>query len=193
MNKREQKKQETRNAIFEAAKEEFINNGFLNTNTKTIADRAGVAHGTLFLHFNTKNNLIEKVFEEKFISVNNQLEKILGDKGDIESLLLGYLNFLQKNESFFEVLAKELPYYPQDIRVRVFLKEASARNYFYKCIQKGIADGIYKDVDIKMSLTFLFGTISYFLVNKQNIIKNGSIIGNKRDSIIVTFIKFITT
>jgi len=192
MNKREQKKQETKKTILEAAKDEFIKNGFLNTNTKTIADKAGVAHGTLFLHFKTKNILMEKVLEDKFISINNQLEKILGTKGNIESLLLGYLNFLQKNESFFESLAKELPYYPPEIRIRIFLKEASARNYFYKCIQKGIADGIYKDIDIKMSLTFLFGTINYFLSNKQNIIKKGSIIAKKKESLIVTFIEFIT-
>lgn len=192
MNKRDFKKQETNKAILAVARSEFIKNGFLDTNTKTIAEKAGIAHGTLFLHYKTKHLLMERVMEDQLISINNQLERILTDEGTLESLLSGYLDFMTEREDFFEVLAREMPFYPQDIRIKAYLKEASARNYFYRCIQKGIENGIYKNIDIKMALTFLFGTINYFLLNKNNMIKDGSIIEYKKESIIKTFMIFIT-
>ncbi len=192
MNKRDLRKQETNKAIVDAAREEFVKNGFLETNTKTVADKAGVAHGTLFLHYKTKHALMEKVLEDQLISIDIQLEKILSENGDLESLLNGYLDFMHENEDFFEVIAREMPHYPKEIRIKAYLNEASARDYFYRSIQKGIQDGIYKDIDIKMTLTFLFGTINYFLHNKQSIIKSGSIIEYKKESIIETFMKFIS-
>ncbi len=191
VNNRDQQKRETKQKILKAAKEEFVQNGFLETNTKTIADRAGIAHGTLFLHFPTKHALIEKVLEAVLISLDIQLEKMVSEEKGLEGLLSGYLDFIRDNESFFEVLAIELPHYPKDIRIKAYLNEASARNYFYNIIHRGVALGIYKKIDIKMSLTFLFGTINYYLSNKRNILKTGSIIEYKKEAIINTFISFI--
>ncbi len=191
MNNRDQQKKETRQKILQAAKQEFVQNGFLETNTKTIADKAGVAHGTLFLHFPTKHALIENVLETVLVSLDIQLEKMVSEQKGLEGLLNGYLDFIRDNESFFEVLAIELPHYPKDIRIKAYLNEASARNYFYNIIQRGVALGIYKKIDVKMSLTFLFGTINYYLSNKRNILKNGSIIDYKKEAIINTFISFI--
>jgi AcrR family transcriptional regulator len=191
VNDRTQQKRETKQRILKAAKEEFIRNGFLETNTKTIADKAGVAHGTLFLHFPTKHALIEKVLEAVLINLDIQLEKMVSEEKGLEGLLSGYLDFIRDNETFFEVLAIELPHYPKDIRIKAYLNEASARNYFYDIIRRGVALGIYKKIDIKMALTFLFGTINYYLSNKRNILKEGSIIERKKDAIIETFLSFI--
>ena len=191
MNRRDIQKRLTRHRIIAAAKEEFIRNGFLSTNTKTIADKVGIAHGTLFLHFETKFALIEKVLESQLEEMDEQLSRALGTQNNLDSLLHAYLELIQKEESFYEVMAKELPYYPQDLRIRVFMKEASARDYFYDVMQKGIDEGVYKNIDIRMALTFLFGTIHYFLSNKQNIIKNGSIMAYKKHDIMDTFLNFI--
>ncbi len=51
----------------EAAREEFVANGFLRAKTVDIAARAGVAHGTLFLHFQTKGNLILEILDKELL------------------------------------------------------------------------------------------------------------------------------
>lgn len=61
-------KEETSNkeqAILEAAEKEFLKKGFSGSKTTEIAKEAGVTHAMLHYYFRTKENLFNKVFEEK--------------------------------------------------------------------------------------------------------------------------------
>ncbi len=53
-----------RAALLRAALELFAENGFNGSSTALIAKRAGVASGTLFLYFKTKEDLIRELFHE---------------------------------------------------------------------------------------------------------------------------------
>ncbi|MGC9519922.1 MAG: TetR/AcrR family transcriptional regulator [Desulfuromonadaceae bacterium] len=57
-------KQQKRQALLGAALELFAEQGMNRASTAQIAKRAGVASGTLFFHFNCKEELIHAVFEE---------------------------------------------------------------------------------------------------------------------------------
>src|SRR5215212_1458336 len=63
--KRSQNKEKTRRAILRAALELFARKGFYNTTTKAISRRAGIAEGTLFNYFETKEDLALYFFEEE--------------------------------------------------------------------------------------------------------------------------------
>lgn len=58
------KKQAKRTAILKAALEEFTENGFAKTRLATVAQKAGVAKGTLYLYFASKEELFAGVVEE---------------------------------------------------------------------------------------------------------------------------------
>lgn len=55
------KKQAKREAILHAAMEEFSEHGFGNTHLANVAERAGVAKGTLYLYFESKEALFAAV------------------------------------------------------------------------------------------------------------------------------------
>src|SRR6184192_311620 len=52
---------ERRGAIIEAAMDEFIARGFAATRLDDVAQRAGVAKGTIYLHFKDKEALFEEL------------------------------------------------------------------------------------------------------------------------------------
>lgn len=52
-------------AILKAAEEEFLEKGYDGAKTMSIANRAGVTHAMLHYYFRTKQNLFEKVLNEK--------------------------------------------------------------------------------------------------------------------------------
>ena len=61
-------KEETSNteqSILKAAEKEFLKKGFSGSKTTEIAKEAGVTHAMLHYYFRTKENLFNKVFEEK--------------------------------------------------------------------------------------------------------------------------------
>jgi AcrR family transcriptional regulator len=54
--KRLENKEKTRKAILRAALQLFAEKGFYQTTTKAIARKAGIAEGTLFNYFETKED-----------------------------------------------------------------------------------------------------------------------------------------
>jgi TetR/AcrR family transcriptional regulator, repressor of fatR-cypB operon len=70
------KKEERRSALLQAALDLFAEQGFNGSSTALIAQRAGVASGTLFYHFKSKEDLIHELFRD----VRNKIDiKIVED------------------------------------------------------------------------------------------------------------------
>lgn len=51
-------------AILEAAKDIFLNSGYLDNTMKDISKKAGVGYGTLYTHFNGKDDILWNLFKE---------------------------------------------------------------------------------------------------------------------------------
>src|SRR5882724_10849470 len=64
---------ERRGAIIEAAMDEFIARGFAATRLDDVAKRAGVAKGTIYLHFKDKEALFEELIRLAIVPLVNRL------------------------------------------------------------------------------------------------------------------------
>src|SRR6184192_1593700 len=64
---------ERRIAIIEAAMEEFIARGFAATRLDDVARRAGVAKGTIYLHFKDKESMFEELIRTAIVPIINRL------------------------------------------------------------------------------------------------------------------------
>ena len=64
---------ERREAIIAAAMDEFIAQGFAATRLDDVAKRAGVAKGTIYLHFKDKEALFEELIRTAIVPLVNRL------------------------------------------------------------------------------------------------------------------------
>src|SRR5580700_9820482 len=64
---RAEKAAERRAAIVEAALNEFIARGFTATRLDDVARRAGVAKGTIYLHFKDKESMFEELIRTALV------------------------------------------------------------------------------------------------------------------------------
>lgn len=60
---RQLQKEQTKELLLKTAYEIFSERGIMNTRMSDIARAAGVSHGTIFVHFQTQEALIEEVIE----------------------------------------------------------------------------------------------------------------------------------
>jgi len=67
--KRNENKEKTKQAILAAALKLFAEKGFYNTSTRAISRKAGIAEGTLFNYFETKEDLALYFFEREMDDV----------------------------------------------------------------------------------------------------------------------------
>jgi AcrR family transcriptional regulator len=106
---RSQQKEQTAARILAAARELFAEQGFEETTTRRIAQRAGVAAGTLFAHFPDKNVLLAQCLRENIASVLDGTYASLPAQG-IEAQLLhlseGLIRFYAANARLSRELIK---------------------------------------------------------------------------------------
>jgi len=191
MNKRQLQKQFTREKIIGAAKQIFIEKGIINTATSQIAEAAGIAHGTLFLHFPSKDSLVIELLDVELAKFSDNIKQLIIETTDIETILEQYLNLIQSEEGFFSSLARELPNYKDELRRKILFRESLIREHFHQVIENGIKENIYAKVDIPSTLTFLFGTINYYLSLKTSFVQEESVISKFHKQIIDVFMKIL--
>jgi AcrR family transcriptional regulator len=97
-----QEKQSKEQQILAAAEQEFLTRGYDGARTTSIAQAAGVTHAMLHYYFRTKEQLFERIIDEKFETMSHSMFAIMGDpslpiveriKGGIEA----HFDFVAQN------------------------------------------------------------------------------------------------
>lgn len=105
------KHKDARARILHAALEEFSDRGFHACTIDSIAERAGIAKGTVYRYFSTKEGLFNALKESTITEFVELARQDLSREEDIlkiiESVIKMYLSFFEKNSAFFKVIIQE--------------------------------------------------------------------------------------
>lgn len=113
---------EKQRRIFEAAIEVFAEKGFAASSTSEIAQRAGVAEGTIFRHYRTKKELLLSIVTPAMVKLLAPF--VLREFGDVlkkdfesydqflKAMVENRIAFLRKNKSLLKIFVQELPLHP---------------------------------------------------------------------------------
>jgi len=114
-------------AILDAAVVEIAAHGYHGTTVAMIARRAGVADGTIYLYFKSKDDLLISLFEDRMEQVIAIARATLAGEGSpvdkLRRVIVSHLEFVQQNPELAEVLTVELR------QSSKFLKEYKASKF----------------------------------------------------------------
>ena len=153
-----QEKQNKEQQILAAAEQEFLTRGYDGARTTSIAQAAGVTHAMLHYYFRTKEQLFERIVDEKFETMSHSMFAIMGDpslpiveriKGGIEA----HFDFVAQNPLLPRFIINEIISRPE--RYDVLYKRVGAIiDNVYRGLQSEIdrsaERGEIERVDIKM-------------------------------------------
>lgn len=113
-------------AILAAAEQEFLEKGFDGARTVSIAERAGVTHAMLHYYYRTKEQLFQKIMDEKMQVFSSSVINALGDAGKpllerLESGIRNHFDFLAANPALPSFIVREIG--KRDIGVVEIIKE----------------------------------------------------------------------
>jgi AcrR family transcriptional regulator len=161
-------------AIIAAATELFAEKGFTETGTAEVAERAGVAQGTLFYHFKTKGNILLEVFDNIMARYQDGMEAAAAgaDSGlaAVEALLRFQFDFVEKNRREYLVVLRDFPTYlaktdsPQKAVVQ--RRVAGVLGVLCRALERGRRDGTIRDLPIEATAHILRG-LAYGLVRHR--------------------------
>ena len=150
--------------IIDAAVRVFARNGFYNSRVSDIAREAGIASGTIYLYFKTKDEILVTLFREKMAAFVAALRAAIAREPDPEAKIrrLVHLHFevLEADPDMAEVVQVELR------QGQKFFRGASAHEisaYFEligSVLQDGVASGMFRrDLPVKVATKMLFGAM----------------------------------
>jgi AcrR family transcriptional regulator len=125
---------ERRAAIVEAAMEEFIARGFAATRLDDVAKRAGVAKGTIYLHFKDKESMFEELIRTAIVPLVGRMQGPLPTGGTVRDLIEAFaLNFIHevvttRRGDIVRLIVAEGPRFP-----------SIADFYYREVVSKGLA------------------------------------------------------
>lgn len=100
-----------RERILAAAERIFARHGFFAARVSEIAKEAGVADGTIYLYFKSKDDLLISLFESRMKQVNDELRQAIANRPPTEQLrafIHTYLQLVSDEPAAAEVLTIEL-------------------------------------------------------------------------------------
>ena len=82
---------ETRNRINQAALELFAEQGVDATTTKDIAKQAGIAEGTIYRHYVSKDDLVSELFSSNYLAFADQLDTLAAQQTGLRFKLVAII------------------------------------------------------------------------------------------------------
>jgi len=150
--------------IIEAAVRVFARKGYYNSRVSDIAREAGIAAGTIYLYFKTKDDILVTLFRDKMAEFVGALRKAIAEEPDAASKVrrLVSLHFcmLEENPQLAEVVQVELR------QGQKFFRGASSQEigaYFAligSVLEEGLAEGRFRSsLPVKVATKMLFGAM----------------------------------
>ena len=145
---------ERRGAIIEAALDEFVARGFTATRIDDIASRAGVAKGTIYLHFKDKESMFEELIRTALVPLIGRLHAPPAMGGSVRDMIEGFARmFIQevantRRGEIVRLIVAEGPRFPSvaDFYYREVVSRGLAA--MRALIELGVARGEIKPKDL---------------------------------------------
>ena len=160
-----------RDQILAAALSLFIENGFEKTPTSAISKAAGVATGTLFHHFKTKEDLINALYlEVKFALLENLSSQAASQqepklKAQIHGLWFNMISWVLVNPQKFRFLAQfgESAHIANSTREKVEEAFGDSKALFAQGVEQGVFYDLPLDLLLSLTTSHIFASCNYFL------------------------------
>jgi len=165
MNRRKLRQKNHAVQILEAGEKLFAKKGFYPTTMEEVARAAGLAKGTIYLHFNDKRDLFFSIIEKKLDILLEKIEKEMR-KDEFPSqrikLAIGiHLRFLEENRDFFKIMQALPESLKQEmerkLKGRVIEKQSRYVEILDQLIRKGIRNQEIKPLDSRKLAVILVG------------------------------------
>ena len=150
--------------IIQAAVRVFARKGYFSSRVSDIAREAGIAAGTIYLYFRTKEDILITLFREKMSVFVSSMRRAIADEPNavakVRRLVHLHFEMLEGDPDLAEVVQVELR------QGQKFFRGASSQEiaaYFAligSVLEEGVGQGHFKpDLPLKVATKMLFGAM----------------------------------
>lgn len=174
--RRRRRKEARPGEIIEAALALFVEKGFAGTRLDEVARRAGVAKGTVYLYFESKEVLFKSVVKEVIIPEVARAEQLAAEFGGTrKELIVLLINYWWKFVGHTrlagmpKLMVSEAANFPELARFYVEAVVSRARNMLKIALEQGVTTGEFRQHDVECSVRLLIAPVVFALIWEKSL------------------------
>jgi TetR/AcrR family fatty acid metabolism transcriptional regulator len=150
--------------IIEAAVRVFARKGYYNSRVSDIAREAGIAAGTIYLYFKTKDDILVTLFRCKMADFVDTVRKAIAVEPDaarkVRRLVSLHFRILEENPDLAEVVQVELRQGQKFFRGACSQEIGAYFALIGSVLEEGVAEGRFRPgLPVKVATKMLFGAM----------------------------------
>ncbi|RZK58681.1 MAG: TetR/AcrR family transcriptional regulator [Pedobacter sp.] len=175
--------------ILRAAETLFAELGFEGTSTRQIAKESGANMAMINYYFGSKEGVFLEIMEDRICGFKSQLNQIKDEQIPAKEKLLKvveqYVTRIFSNITFHKMMHRELSLTQRpEMFSQIRDAMASNRMVIESILEKGIEEGHFRNVDVRMSILTIMGTISMVAISPTKAIDNIDINDEKQKEVL---------
>ncbi|MGQ0794209.1 MAG: TetR/AcrR family transcriptional regulator [Deltaproteobacteria bacterium] len=149
--------------IMHAAAHLFAENGYHDVTMEEIAEKVGVAKGTIYLYFESKEKLYLEILEDRHESIENILEKEI-EKNDtapekLKKALRLIFKFYRENLDVLRILSRDETHLIREHFEFTEHWRLRRIKLYEKILEKGVLEGSMRNINTNLSALIIFGLV----------------------------------
>ena len=158
----------TRERLFDAAVTLIAEQGFSSTTVEEIAERAGVAKGTVYYNFASKSELFEELLRHGVAMLTADLERAAEETSErgggrvdaLDAMVHAGLVFIDRYPAFTQLYVAELWRTNRSWNSTLMVVRQQAVAVVEKVLRAGVAEGeLSREIDIPLTAAALVGMV----------------------------------
>lgn len=157
---------ERRSEILEAALKLFSEKGFGRATVDEIATKAAVGKGTIYLYFETKEDILWTAIEEGLSKLRQIFDQIAQEKAyakQLKQTIRAHFDFVENNQELFKIIYHEQANFPKkgDVKERLRQIHLDIEQRFTRLIQEGMDQNYLRQGDPNYFSAAFAGILSH--------------------------------
>ncbi|WP_010244388.1 TetR/AcrR family transcriptional regulator [Acetivibrio cellulolyticus] len=189
---RQQQKENTKQLIIDVALNQFAKEGLTTARTSDIAIAAKVSHGTIFVHFPTREILLDAVIEEFGMRITKRLHELVSENCGIKEVLEAHVKGLSEHEGFYTRLASEGRLLNESSRNSLIMIQSAISFHISQVADREMEAGKIRSMPVALLFNTWIGLVHHYLVNSDLFTPEGSVLESYGKQLIDHFINLIS-
>lgn len=173
---RARQREATRRCLIQAGLRVVAAQGIAGATTAAIARETGKAHGTVFVHFPTRDALVAELVAEVGRTMSDDLARHSGDDPSIAAVLDAHLAALAAHETLYARIIAEASTLPPAVRAQVFALQSGIAFRLRGAWERARANGAVRNLDPAVLASIWISLTNHYLMNRDLFAPGGSVI-----------------
>lgn len=149
--------------IIRVAANLFSQKSYHDVTMDQIAEKVGVAKGTIYLYFESKENLYLEILEETYEEIESILEKEIAKKDPapqkLKKMLMLIFKFYLENLDVLRILSRDETHLIREHYEFTEHWRVKGVEFYQKILEKGINEGSFRPVNTELTALIIFGLV----------------------------------